>query len=178
MINTCCVLTNWWIFIIMSWRLRAVINVVESVYETLHCGSATGETIIPIMANLFLLPPVDIMKLYFQEIELPIQGQMSFILLTCSAPSHSSLRAEVMHFYRDTQQDLKTSPCDIHGFKNARPTQSHAVWNTVPEVSLVQYLQFQTKAFVKRKMLHCNPEMSRPQTFFFFLNISVKNTMQ
>lgn len=106
MINTCCVLTNWWIFIIMSWRLRAVINAVESFYETLHCGSATGETIIPIMANLFLLPPVDIMKLYFQEIELPIQGQMSFISLTCSAPSHSSVRAEVMHFYRDTQQRI------------------------------------------------------------------------
>lgn len=98
MINTCCVLTNWQVFIIMSWRLRAVINAAEAVYETQRCGSATAATIIPIMANLYLSPPVEVMKLYFQEIELPIQGQMSLIASTCGAPMHYSVRVEDMHF--------------------------------------------------------------------------------
>lgn len=106
MINTCCVLTNWQVFIIMSWRLRAVINAAETAYETQRCGSATAATIIPIMANLYLSLPVDIMKLYFQEIELPIQGQMSFIASTCGAPTHASVRVELMNFYRDTQQRI------------------------------------------------------------------------
>lgn len=56
MINTCCVLTNWQGFIIMSWRLRAVRKAAETVYETQRCGSATAATIISTMANLYLSP--------------------------------------------------------------------------------------------------------------------------
>lgn len=89
----------WWIFI-TSWRLWVDVNIRETVYETLYCSSIIGETIILIMANSYRWPLVDIVKLYFRGTYQLIQGQISFIFLTCTASSHSSIRGEVMHFHR------------------------------------------------------------------------------
>lgn len=131
------------VFIVMSRRLRAFYkrcgNSLRDATSWL-CDSGNNN---PDNGNFISLTAAGYNEIIFPRNRATNpRAKMSFMASTCGAPTHSNVRVEVMHFYRDTQRRIwKQVHVTCAAFQYARATQGHAVWNTQTKVSLVQCLQ-------------------------------------